>query len=172
MFVQCKMILQSYFPLKLEKGMWFLTMHHGQISVYELGFSIHNEEQKELYMQTNGAPVEPYIYLVGNPNVPDETSLMAEPEQIAWFDEGDHQDELRDITIKDINNILDDGGNCEIDVEEEHIDDDEAQDDYFNIVPVLLYDRIIIRYDNDDVVLDEDDDDDEDWEDYHTSYDY
>lgn len=66
MFVQCKMILQSYFPLKLEKGMWFLTMHHGQISVYELGFSIHNEEQKELYMQTNGAPVEPYIYLVGN----------------------------------------------------------------------------------------------------------
>lgn len=98
---------------------------------------------------------------------------MAEPEQIGWFDEGDHQDELRDITIKDINNILDDGGNCEIDVEEEHLDDDEAQDDYFNIVPVLLYDRIIIRYDNDDVVLDEDDDDDEeeDW-DHSPHYDY
>lgn len=158
MFVQCKMILQSYFPLKLEKGMWFLGMQHNEVVVYELTYDIHNEEQKELYMQTNGAPVEPYIYLEGNPNVPDETSLMAEPEQIGWFDEGDHQDELRDITIKEINNILDNNGHCKIEVEEEHLDDDEAQDDYFNVVPVLLYDKIIIRYDLNQVKPDDDDD--------------
>jgi hypothetical protein len=146
--------------------MWFLAMHHKQVSVYQLGYDIHHEQEKELYLQTNGAPVEPYIYLEGNPNVPDETSLMAEPEQIGWFDEGDHKDELRDITIKEINNILDNNGHCEIDVEEEHLDDDEAQDDYFNVVPVLLYDKIIIRYDLNQVKPDEEDeyyDDDEDY---------
>lgn len=147
--------MKSYFPKKLEKGMWFLAMHHGQISVYELGFNVHNDEQMQLYMQLNGAPVEPYIYLMGNPNVPEETSLIAEPEQIGWFDEGDHQDELRDITIKEINNILDDNGYCEIDME-----DDGEDDEYINVVPVLIHDKVVIRYDNDDVVLDEEDEDD------------
>lgn len=172
MFTQAKMILQSYFPKKLEKGMWFLTMYQGQVSVYELLRTIRNEEEKELYMQTNGAPVEPYIYLEGNPNVPDETSLMAEPHQIGWFDEGPHTDEMYDITIKEINNILDNGGHCEIDVEEEHLDDDEASD-YINVVPVTVQDKIIIRYETDDVVLDDEDDeeDDEDWE-HHAHYDY
>ena len=170
MFTQAKLILKSYFPIKLEKGMWFLAMHHGQISVYELGFDIHNEEPKELYLQLNGAPVEPYIYLMGNPNVPEETSLMAEPENIGWFDEGEHTDDMHDITVKEINVILDNNGYCEIEVEEEHLDDDEASD-YINIVPVLFQGKITIRYDNDNVVLD-DDEDDENWEDYHTSYDY
>lgn len=158
MFIQAKLILKSYFPKKLEKGMWFLAMHHGQISVYVLGYDIHHEEEKELYLQTNGAPVEPYIYLIGNPNVPDETSLVAEPEQIGWFDEGPHQDELRDITIKEINVILDNGGNCEIEMEEENLDDDEASE-YLNVFPTLMFDKVVIRYDV--VVLDEEDDEDD-----------
>ena len=171
MFTQAKLILKSYFPLKLEKGMWFLGMQHKEIVVYQLTFDINNEEQKEIYMQLNGAPVEPYIYLEGNPNVPDETSLMAEPENIGWFDEGEHTDDMHDITLREINNILENGGHCEIEVEEEHLDDDEASD-YINIVPVLFQGKITIRYDNDNVVLDDDDEEDEDWEDYHTSYDY
>lgn len=172
--------MQSYFPKKLEKGMWFLAMHHGEISVYELGYDIHNEDQMQSYMQMNGAPVEPYIYLEGNPNIPEETSLMAEPHQIGWFDEGDHSDEMYDIGVREINNILDNGGHCEIDVEEENLDDDEASE-YINVVPVLLLDKVIIRYDNDDVVLDEEDewddeswqweDDDDEWE-HHAHYDY
>ena len=170
MFTQAKMILKSYFPIKLEKGMWFLGMQHKEIVVYQLTFDINNEEQKEIYMQLNGAPVEPYIYLEGNPNVPDETSLMAEPEQIGWFDEGEHTDDMHDITLVEINNILENSGYCDIEVEEEHLDDDEASD-YIRVVPVLFQGKITIRYDNDEPVLD-DDDDNEDWEDYHTSYDY
>ena len=170
MFTQAKLILKSYFPIKLEKGMWFLGMQHKEIVVYQLTFDINNEEQKEIYMQLNGAPVEPYIYLEGNPNVPDETSLMAEPEQIGWFDEGEHTDDMHDITLVEINNILENSGYCDIEVEEEHLDDDEASD-YIRVVPVLFQGKITIRYDNDEPVLD-DDDDNEDWEDYHTSYDY
>ena len=150
MFTHAKLVLQSYKPLKLEKGMWFLAMHHGEISVYELGYNIHNDEQMETYVQLNGYPVEPYLYIVGNPNIPDETFLIATPEQIGWFDEGDHADDMHDITIKEINNILNNDGYCEIEVEEEHLDDDEAQDDYINIVPSILENKVIIRYEYED----------------------
>lgn len=179
MFTQVKLILQSYKPLKLEKGMWFLVMHHGVMSVYELGYDIHNEEQMDTYVQLNGYPVEPYIYLVGNPNIPEETSLMAEPEQIGWFDDGDDVDELHDITIKELNNILERNGLCELEVEEEHLDDDEAED-YIRIVPTLLENKVTIRYlwaDEEDEWIDEEyeddysenddaDDEDDDWEHY------
>ena len=146
MFTQVKLIMKSYKPLKLEKGMLFLAMHHGQISVYELGYDIHTEEQTETYVQLNGYPVEPYIYLEGNPNIPDETSLMAEPDQIGWFDEDEDSDEMHDITLRELNNILDNDGWCEIEVEEEHLDDEEAQEDYIRIVPTLLQDKVTIRY--------------------------
>jgi len=178
MFTQAKLILKSYFPIKLEKGMWFLGMQHKEIVVYQLTFDINNEEQKEIYMQLNGAPVEPYIYLEGNPNVPDETSLMAEPEQIGWFDDGEHTDDMHDITLVEINNILENGGYCDIEVEEEHLDDDEASD-YIKIVPVLLQGKVTIRYedpyddegrfDDEEEYIDEEDE--EDW-DHHPHYDY
>ena len=44
-------------------------------------------------------------------------------------------------------------------MEEENLDDDEASE-YLNVVPTLMFDKVVIRYDNDDVVLDYDDDDD------------
>lgn len=150
MFTQAKLSLQSYKPLRLEKGMWFIATHHDQVSIYELGYNIYSDEQKETFIQLNGYPVEPYLYIVGNPNIPDETFLIAEPNQIAWFDEGDHSDEMHDITIKEINNILDNDGYCQIEVEEENLDDDEAQDEYINIVPVIMQDKVVIRYQYDD----------------------
>ena len=146
MLTQAKLILQSYKPLKLERGMWFLAMHHGEISVYELGYNIHNDQQMETYVQLNGYPVEPYLYIVGNPNIPDETFLIATPEQIGWFDEGEHTDEMHDVTLKEINNILNNDGYCQIEVEEENLDDDEAQDEYINIVPSFLENKVIISY--------------------------
>lgn len=174
MFTQVKLILQSYKPLKLEKGMWFLAMHHGVMSVYELGYDIHSEEQAETYVQLNGYPVEPYIYLQGNPNVPEETSLMAEPDQIGWFDEDENSDEMHDITLREINDILDNNGYCELEVEEEHLDDDEAHEDYIRIVPTLLEGKVTIRYlydYEDDEYVDEEeeeyeDEEDDDWDHY------
>ena len=183
MFTQAKLILQSYKPLQLEKGMWFLGMQQKQVVVYEMNYVPYNMEE---YVSLNGYPVEPYLYLEGNPNVPDETSLMAEPEQIGWFDEDEESDEMHDITLKEINNILENGGYCEIEVEEEHLDDDEASD-YIRIVPVLLQGKVTIRYEDpyddegrfddeegdfDEEYIDEDDDDeDSDWN-HHAHYNY
>jgi hypothetical protein len=181
MFTQAKLILQSYKPLKLEKGMWFLAMHHSEMSVYELGYNIHNEEQTQTYLELNGYPVEPYIYLEGNPNVPSETSLMADSDQIGWFDEGEHSEDLHDITIKEINNILNNNGYCEIEVMEENLDDDEAHEDYIRVVPVLLENKVTIRYlydSEEDEYINEDedewDDEDDDWNDWdhHPHYNY
>ena len=150
MFTQAKLVLQSYKPLRLEKGMWFIATHHDQVSIYELGYNIYSDEQKETFVQLNGYPVEPYLYIVGNPNIPDETFVIATPEQIGWFDEGEHSDEMHDITIKEINNILDNDGYCQIEVEEENLDDDEAQDEYINIAPVMMQDKVVIRYEYED----------------------
>lgn len=155
MFTHAKLVLQSYKPLKLEKGMWFIATHNGQVSIYELGYTIYSDEQMETFLQLNGYPVEPYLYIQGNPNIPDETFVIATPEQIGWFDEDEESDEMHDITIKEINNILDNDGWCEIEVEEEHLDDDEAQEDYINILPVLLENKVTIRY-----IFDDDDDED------------
>lgn len=165
MFTHAKLVLQSYKPLKLEKGMWFLAVHHGQVSIYELGYNIHSNEQMETYVQLNGCPVEPYLYVVGNPNIPDETFVIATPEQIGWFDEDEESDEMHDITIKEINNILDNDGWCEIEVEEEHLDDDEAQEDYINITPVLLENKVTIRYILEDDYEEEDEEENDDEED-------
>lgn len=167
MFTQAKLILQSYKPLTLEKGMWFLAMHHGQMSVYELGYHIYSEEQIETYVGLNGYPVEPYLYIEGNPNIPGDTFCIAEPEQIGWFDAGDASDELYDITLKEINNILDNGGHCDVEVEYYHTDDDEAIDDYINIEPVLFQDKVTIRYEDpfDDDGRFDDEDNEHSWED-------
>jgi len=163
MFVQAKLIMQSYLPKTLEKGMIFLGMQHGEMVAYELSHIPLNTED---YIGINGAPVEPYIYILGNPNVPDETFCIATPDMIGWFDEGEHSDDLSDITIKEINNILENSGYCEIEVEEQHLDDDEAQEDYIQIVPVLLQDKVTIRYDNEEIYLDDEDEDDEEYYEY------
>lgn len=155
MFTQAKLIMQSYLPQKLEKGMWFLGMQHGEIVVHELEYDVPNMED---YISINGAPVEPFIYIEGNPNVPDETFCIATPDMIGWFDAGEHSDELYDITLKEINNILENGGHCEIEVEEQHLDDAEAQEDYIQIVPFLLQDKVTIRYEDED-------DEEHDWND-------
>lgn len=169
MFTQAKMIMQSYKPLSLKKGMWFLGMQHKQMVVFELTYNINSPEQQEMYVQLNGYPVEPYLYIEGNPNVPSETFIIATPEEIGWFDEGDHQDDLRDISIKEINMILENSGHCEIEVEYDNLDDDEA-DEYIRIVPVLLQDKVTIRYEENYDRGDDEEGDyifngDEDWED-------
>lgn len=169
MFTPAKLILQSYKPLKLERGMWFLAMHYGQMSVYELGYDIYSEEQIDLYTQLNGCPVEPYIYIEGNPNIPDETFIIATPEKVGWFDDGEDSDELHDITIKEINNILENDGNCEIEVEFENEEDDDEESEYVNIVPVIFQDKVTIRYEDpyadEGRFDDEEGDDDHSWED-------
>lgn len=53
----------------------------------------------DIFMLVNGAPVELCIT--------DELGhVLATHEEIGWFDEGEHTEDLRDVTIKDLNIIL------------------------------------------------------------------
>ena len=144
MFIQAKLILQSYKPLRLEKGMWFLGMQQNDMIAFELT-SVPLDEDG--YIQTNGYPVEPYLYIEGNPNIPGDSFCIAEPDEIGWFDASADSDELFDITLKQINNIIENGGHCDIEVDYQHLDDDEASD-YIKIVPVLLQGKVTIRYED------------------------
>jgi hypothetical protein len=171
MFIDCKLVLKSYIPEKLEKGMWFVRVKtevvYGDKTEY-----LHVSEldivprDMETYLTYNGYPVKPYlVYPMINPD--DTEVIAAYPEEIGWWDEGDHVDELRDITVKDINNILEwDNSMVQIEV----LDDEEDEDDGTPI-PLLYDNKVTLRdvhtIDSDDWIDDEDyldDGDDDVWE--------
>lgn len=188
MFVRGKLILQHYIPDKIVPGMWFLALQHKNVVLYEPKVFIDNPEQYEAFVQLNGYPVKPYIYYEGDPNIPEASYLLAGPEQIGWFDLGSHMDKMDDITTKEINNILEDEGYCQIEIEEdiEYFDDDEAMEGYDivpfedengHFVPMLLEGKCTIRYhlhvddfeedeEEEDDDVEDDDDDDEDCDEY------
>ena len=173
MFIDCKLVLKSYIPEKLEKGMWFVRnkteVVYGDRSEY---LSVHElalvPRDMETYLTYNGYPVKPYlVYPMINPD--DTEVIAATPEQIGWWDEGDHVDELRDITVKDINNILEwDNSMVQIEV----LDDEEDEEDGTPI-PLLYDNKVTLRdvhtIDSDEWIDDDDEDyiddgDDDVWE--------
>jgi hypothetical protein len=180
MFIDCKLVLKSYVPEKLEKGMWFVRVKteviYGDkqeyLSVHELALV---PRDMDTYLTYNGYPVKPYlVYPMINPD--DTEVIAATPDQIGWWDEGEHVDELRDITVKDINNILEwDNSMVQIEI----LDDEEDEEDGTPI-PLLYDNKVTLRdvhtIDSDDWIdnyddedhLDDGDDDVWDAEDHNT----
>lgn len=147
MFLEAKLILQSHMPEIITKGMWFISVKKNKPVLFSITYNLLSNEDYNKFVEINGYPVRPYIYLVGNPNIPGDDELFCTPEQVGWFDVGDESDEMHDITIDEINNILqyDDGM---IYIEAEIIDasneDDEQPEEV--LVPTLLEGKCIIRY--------------------------
>lgn len=135
MFYKAKLIMRYYIPTKLKKGMWFLFEHKRTFQVYEL---THIPLNDETYINVNGFPVEPYI-ISDNINNSSTIPVLASPKEIGWFDAGDQIDELHDITIKEINNILENNGIMEIEMEDADDDDD-------SLVTLLYEQKCTIRY--------------------------
>lgn len=145
MFIDCKLVLKSYIPEKLEKGMWFVRVKteviYGEKQEYLCVFELDIvPRDKETYLTFNGYPVQPYlVYPMINPD--DTEVIAAYPEEIGWWDEGEHVDDLRDITVKDINNILEWDNSM---VQMEIMDDEEDEEDGTPI-PILHYDKVTLR---------------------------
>jgi hypothetical protein len=147
-----KLIFEPYIPDKLQSGMWFLHKdRYDVLSIRELKAPPFNEEN---FIAENGYPVKPYLIDEGNPNL-NNGYIVAFPQQIGWWDEGEHSDELYDVTIKEINRILeeDDGYVC-VELECENCEE------YEKIVPLLYNDKVTLRSLTD--VQDEDEYDEED----------
>lgn len=117
MFIEAKLVFQSYIPRKLEKGMLFLR----KTSMRKLKTNIEYYQVFELqdipkdidsYVAINGWPVEPHIYsITSNPDA--AANILAKPEIIGWWDdepgaeyEEGEEGTLRDIEVKDYNFIL------------------------------------------------------------------
>jgi hypothetical protein len=128
MWYPAEISLSSYLPPELEVGMLFINrISVGVIEPYIELFELEElPEDPESFMVRFGAPVELVI-------IDDDENIIASHEEIGWWDEGEHSDEYRDITLNDINYIL-----RELDgyVDVEY---DEVEDDF-----VILNDKVIL----------------------------
>ena len=146
MYIEAQMVFKSYAPLKLEKGMLFLILEGRDFQIRQLDFIPQDEQE---YLRINGYPVEPYIMEMGNPNLKEQV-VLATPEHIGWFDEGEWSDELCDIELKHFNRILEGYyGWVLIEMMETEEDEDE-------LTPVIYNNKVTIAY------ADLEDDDEED----------
>lgn len=164
MFTLAKLVFKSYMPLQLEKGMWFASKQkdlvYGKVYEYlQLRELTHIPQDKDSYIAVNGAPVEPYIVMpMLNPDSPEQ--ILATPDQIGWWDQGDTSDDLEDLTVQIINAYIygEDGEDGAIALEVFDSEDEEGI--HRNVV--FFHNKVTIRHAT---FVDEFDDDDDDWED-------
>lgn len=144
MYFPVELVFKSYMPKSLEPGMLFINKLH-QDTVKETveiwALDKVPQEPMDSFLAKHGAPVE--LYLVYN----DE--MLAEPEQIGWMDDGEWTEDLRDITLKDINTILNDfDGEVLLEID----DDDFTYEE--EVSPILYADKVTLAlpstYDDDD----------------------
>jgi hypothetical protein len=178
MFTLAKLVFKSYMPLQLEKGMWFASKQkdlvYGKVYEYlQIHELTHVPQDMDSYIAVNGAPVEPYIVQpMQNPDEPEQ--ILATPDQIGWWDEGDTSDDLEDITPKIINSYIygEDGENGDIALEVFDTEDEEGI--HRNVV--FFHNKVTIRHvtfvddnewddDDEDTVEEEYFEDEEDWDD-------
>ena len=152
MWYPAEISLSSYLPPELEVGMLFTNrISVGVIEPYVELFELKEiPEDPDAFMAKHGAPVQMWI-IDGNDEV------LARPEQIGWWDEGSHADELRDVTLYEINFLLREcDGTVEIEVEDYDDGDgyyldynDEPHIDYgYNddeLVPILYDNKVVLR---------------------------
>lgn len=158
MYIEAKLIFQYYVPNIEEHNvskeyMFYQTNNKGESYVY----TIQGIRDLQTFIYANGYPVKPYILLVGNPNIDNSDAVLTTSDQIGWIDDGPQSDSLRDLEIKDFNEIIQDDdfdimievdddtdeivlyeGKCTLmrvdtfDEYEEEYDDDDWSDDDFN----------------------------------------
>ena len=127
---EAELALRSYMPKRLELGMLFVDVTEEGTTLWELDKIPQDEEA---FMVEHGAPME--VYIIDN-----DDSVIAEPHEIGWFDEGDDTDELREITLDDINYILNEfDGWLEIEIIEDFFDEDEQ------VIPNMYEQKVVVR---------------------------
>ena len=165
MFTLAKLVFKSYMPKQLEKGMWFVSKQkdvvYGQVYEYlQLHELTHIPQDMESYIAFNGAPVEPYI-VMPTQNKDDKEEILATPDQIGWWDQGDTSDDLEDLTVQIINAYVygEDGENGDIALEVFDSEDEEGI--HRNVV--FFHNKVTIRHVSfvDEHEYEDDDDDDD-----------
>ena len=101
MWYPAEIAVKSYLPPELEVGMLFVNrISVGVIEPFIELFELEElPEDPDAFMAKHGVPVELAI-------IDENGNLLASHDEIGWWDEGDDTDELRDITLDDINYLL------------------------------------------------------------------
>lgn len=154
MWYPAELVVRNYQPDQLEKGMLFLNiLHPGTYKeTYEI-FSLEgipgNEQE---FISINGYPIEFSI-------IDNEGNELLEHSEIGWFDFGEKVDFLTEISLKEINIILNEfEGWLEIEI------DDDAYDEEDLIIPVIQNDKALLKF-YEEEEYDEDEEDEEEEED-------
>jgi hypothetical protein len=156
MYQIVKLTFKNYIPTSLEVGMLFLSYIEEETNVFRLDKLPLDEEA---FIEKHGYPIHPYLIDEGNPNIENDVVIYAAESEIGWFDYDPDGDDYRDITVNDMNNIINNYGcECLIEMDEYHIDDDETHEPYVLYRPIYIQDKVVISLYNED---DEYDDDDE-----------
>jgi hypothetical protein len=116
MWLPAEISLSSYLPSELEVGMLFINrISVGVIDPYIELFELEEiPEDADAFMAKHGAPVELVI-------IDEDEELLATHDEIGWWDDGEDTDELRDITLDDINYLLRElDGYVDIEVDEDY----------------------------------------------------
>ena len=130
MWYPAEIVLKSYLPLELEEGMLFINrisvgVIEPYIELWELGEFPGNMDE---FMAKHGAPVELFI-------IDENENILATHDELGWWDEGEHTDELREITLDDINYLLRElDGYVDIDI------DDEEE----SVYPVIYEGKVVL----------------------------
>ena len=152
MYIDAELVLKSYKPLKLEEGMLFVNKI-ARTDAVELFILEEIPDDEEKFVVTNGYPMEPYIIqheLLNNTETP---IILATPEEIGWWDY-EELDEFTEISIEEINNVISQfTGLLEI-----YIDDETD-------VPLLVENKVVLKYLTDDDEEEYDEYESEVWED-------
>jgi hypothetical protein len=135
MWYPAELSLSSYLPDELEEGMLFANrISVGVIEPYIELFELKEiPEDPDTFMSKHGAPVSLVI-------VDSDGDIIATHDEIAWWDEGDDVDELRDITLEDVNLIAREWQGALV------IEVDDETEDY-----ILIEGRVILSLDQEDI---------------------
>ena len=102
MWMPAEISLSSYLPDELQEGMLFINrISVGVIDPYIELFELEElPKDADAFMAKHGAPVKVIII------TPDDGNVRATQDEIGWWDEGEDSDELREVTLDDINFLL------------------------------------------------------------------
>lgn len=135
MWCPAELVVKNYQPEQLEKGMLFLNIIHP--GTHKETFEVFSLDRvprdEEAFIALSGFPIEFSIIY--------DDEEIASHEQIGLFDFGEEVDFLTQISLKEINLILNEfQGWLEIDIDEDVYDEEET------IEPIIEDDRVILRF--------------------------
>lgn len=131
MWYPAEIAVKSYLPPELEVGMLFTNrISVGVIEPFVELFELEEiPEDPDVFMAKYGVPVKLGILI-------NDKDIIATHEEIGWWDEGEHTDELRDITLDDINYLLREfDGYVDIEI------DDEEED---SVYPIIMEGKVVL----------------------------